>query len=121
MDRKDFVTQLQNLGYQVEERGENRLAFRYRITVGIYRDQEIWLGLAVNDDWFLHPPGGPHVSPRLLPIHPARDVPHPRGGVHESPFGADWQYWSRPFPGWAGTERTASTYLGHIRNLFLTQ
>jgi hypothetical protein len=128
--RKDFVDQLTAIGYKVEERGENRLAFRYTIAVGRLAGQEIWLGLAVNDDFPANPPGGLHISPRLLPIHPANDLPHPQGGVHESPFDVPtgggpktqiWQYWSRPFPGWSNTERTVKAYLAHIHNLFVNQ
>jgi hypothetical protein len=121
MARKDFVDQLRALEYAVEERDENRLAFRYTVGVGKFRGQEIWLGFVVSEDFPLSPPSGPHVSPRLLPLHPGNDLPHPLGGVHESPFGPDWEYWSRPFPGWAMTDRTVVTYLGHIRDLFIKQ
>jgi hypothetical protein len=129
MARKDFVDQLLALGYKPEERGENRLAFRYTIPIGRLAGQEIWLGFVVGDDFSVNPPGGPHVSPRLLPLHPSNDLPHPQGGVHESPFDAAqggapktelWEYWSRPFHGWAGTDRTVRAYMGHIRNLFTT-
>jgi hypothetical protein len=118
MARKDFMDQLVSLGYTVEERGENRIAFRYVVPVGKLRGQEIWLGLVANDDLPLNAPSGPHVSPRLFPIHPANDLPHPLGGVHESPFGPDWQYWSRPFQVWGNTDRSAAAYMSHIRDLF---
>ncbi len=121
MARKDFAEQLTALGYKVEDRGENRLAFRYTVPVGRFRGQEIWLGLVVADDFPLTPPSGPHVSPRLLPLHPGNDLPHPQGGVHESPFGPEWQYWSRPFHPWPKTDRTVVAYLGHIRDLFQKQ
>jgi hypothetical protein len=121
MGRKDFVEQLEALGYRVEDLGDNRLAFRYIVPVGRFRGQETRLGLIVADDFPLNPPGGLHVSPRLLPIHPGNNLPHPQGGVHESPFGPEWQYWSRPFPSWQKTDRTVAAYLGHIRDLFQKQ
>ena len=126
MLQQDFVDQLRAMGYTPEERGENRLAFRYTIPVGRLTGQEIWLGLVVNGDFPANPPSGPHVSPRLLPLHPCNDLPHPQGGVHESPFDGGgsgtkvWQYWSRPFHGWANTDRTVKTYMAHIRKLFAT-
>jgi hypothetical protein len=130
MARKDFVEQLQILGYEVEERGEDRLAFPYVIPVGRFAGKKILLGFIVHDDFPMTPPSGPHISPRLLPLHPGSDLPHPQGGVHESPFDAPagggiktelWEYWSRPFPGWAGTKRTVKAYMAHIRNLFESQ
>jgi hypothetical protein len=129
MARKDFIDQLKTLGYEPEERGENRLAFRYTVPVGRSAGQEIWLGFAVNEDFPANPPSGPHLSPRLLPLHPGNDLPHPHGGVHESPFDTPhgggpktevWQYWSRPCHGWSNTDRTVKAYLAHIRNLLAT-
>lgn len=130
MARKDFAEQLTALGYKVEERGENRLAFRYIIPVGRFEGQEIWLGFVANDDFPANPPSGPHLSPRLLPLHPGNDLPHPQGGVHESPFDTSqsggpktdqWEYWSRPCNGWAATDRTVKAYMAYIRTLFATQ
>lgn len=120
MARQDFIDQLRALGYAAEERGENRIAFPYTIPLGKFADQEISLGFQVGDDFPLNPPSGPHVSPRLLPLNTATNV-HPAGGVHESPFGPEWEYWSRPFPDWNRTDRTVRTYLAHIRHLFDTQ
>lgn len=121
MARKDFIEQLQALGYAVEDKGENQLAFPYTVPVGKFANQEIQIGFVVGDDFPFTPPSGPHISPRLLPINPAGAVPHPAGGVHESPFGPEWQYWSRPFPNWQTTDRTVRTYMAHIRHLFDTQ
>jgi hypothetical protein len=130
MARKDFINQLEAMGYRVEDHGENRVAFRYKIPVGRFAGQEIWLGFVVPDDFPASPPTGPHVSPRLLPIHPGQDLPHPQGGVHESPFNAatnggskteQWEYWSRPFHRWPNTDHTVKDYMAHIRNLFASQ
>ena len=121
MTRSDFITQLQTLGYGVEERGGNRLAFRYTIPLGTYAGQEVLLGFEVGEDFPATPPGGPHVSPRLLPLNNAPGAQHPTGAIHESPFGVDWEYWSRPFPGWPNTDRTVNAYMRHIRHLLDSQ
>lgn len=130
MARKHFVEQLKALGYGVEERGEDRLSFPYVIPIGRFAGMKIVLGFVVHDDFPVAPPSGPHLSPRLLPLHPQSDLPHPKGGVHDSPFDApvngsaktdSWEYWSRPFPGWAKSDRTVKAYMAHIRNLFESQ
>ena len=121
MARQDFIDQLSALGYAVRAHAEGQLAFAYTIPVGRFAERQIELGFQVGDDFPLNPPSGPHISPHLLPLHPAADLPHPQGGVHLSPLGADWQYWSRPYPNWHGTDRSVRSYLAHIRHLFETQ
>jgi hypothetical protein len=121
MPREDFVGQLKSLGYVSEDRGNGRITFQYIVPSGRFASQEITLGFIVHDDFNLNPPGGLHVSPRLLPQHPSNDLPHPAGGVHESPFGPDWQYWSRPLSHWTQTDRTVRAVLAHVRRLFDTQ
>ena len=120
MAQQDFITQLQALGYTVTEYGGNRVAISYIVPLGTFADREIMLGFEVPGDFPLTPPSGPHISPRLLPNNTAANV-HPAGGVHDSGFGPDWHYWSRPFPDWQRTERTVRVYLAHIRHLFDTQ
>lgn len=120
MARQDFIHQLTALGYTVEDRGENRLAFQYTIPVGKFATKEILLGFVVGDDFPMNPPSGPHLSPQLLPLNTNTNI-HPAGGVHTSPFGPEWEYWSRPFPDWHTTDRSVRTYLSHIRHLFDTQ
>jgi hypothetical protein len=118
---QDFIQQLDALGYKVEDKGDGKVALPYTVPVGKFAGKEITLGFVVPGDFPLTPPSGPHVSPRLLPPNTSSQQ-HPAGGVHESaPFGPEWEYWSRPFPGWARTDRTARAYLAHIRNLFATQ
>ena len=121
MARADFITQLQTLGYQVQDRDGNHLSFPYTVPVGKFADREIQLGFAVNDDFPMNPPSGPHLSPAFLPEHPGNDLPHPAGGVHTSPFGQGWQYWSRPFHEWPATDRSVRAYMAFIRHLFETQ
>jgi len=33
-------------------------------------------------------------------------------------LGEGWQYWSRPYNGWAQSERNARAYMRHIKHLF---
>lgn len=121
MARADFIEQLRKLGYSPREMGGNRLAFDYTISVGKFAGREIQLGFAVANDFPLNPPSGPNISPHLLPINP-KGKQHPSGGIHANRgFDDDWQYWSRPFPNWAATDKTVKTYLAFIRHLFETQ
>ena len=122
MAKAEFVEQLRVLGYDVKLEGD-RVWFPYKVPVGKFSDRDIELGFQVADDFPINPPGGPHVSPPLLPMHPSSDLPHPAGGVHPSaPFGGEWQYWSRPFSNWnQQAQKTAATYMAHIRRLFETQ
>jgi hypothetical protein len=118
MARADFIKQLEALGYRVEDKGENRLSFRYKVPVGKMIDQELLMGLLVGDDFPANPPTGPHISPRIYPNQGGGQ--HPTGGIHNSPFGNDWHYWSRPFNGWKETDRSARAYMAHVRHLFDT-
>ena len=120
MSRQDFIDQLNALGYVVEDRGEDRISFPYDVPVGTFLGKKIHLGFAVPSDFPATSPSGPHVSPRLLPLNNTSKE-HPAGGIHESPFGPDWEYWSRPFPEWNKTSRTVKTYMAHIQKLFATQ
>jgi hypothetical protein len=110
------------LGYEAASVGpDNRFViFDYEIEVGRKAGEKIRLAFDVADDFPLNPPGGPHVSPQLFPIHPGQDLPHPNGAVHNSPLGAEWEYWSRPFQGWNEMDKSVRTYMAHIRRLFLT-
>jgi|SRR6516162_8749160 hypothetical protein len=119
---KNFVDQLRELGYVVEENTANRVTFEYTIPVGKFRGQTIKLGFQVPLDFPASPPTGPHVSPHLLPLNP-HGGKHPKEGVHASPaFGENWQYWSRPFlHTWPNTERDLRAYMAFIRKLFETQ
>jgi hypothetical protein len=113
-----FFEQLRELGYQVGQEGD-RISFPFKIETGRLAGENVTLGFLVSGDFILSPPSGPHVRPRLLPQHPAV-APHPTGGVHESPFGPEWQYWSRPISHWAETRRNAADYMAHIHRLFDT-
>lgn len=121
MARQEFIDELAALNYDVQDHGDGKVSFPYTVPVGRFAGQAIRLGFALGDDFPAAPPSGPHMSPRLLPLHPGQEIPHPLGGVHESPFGPDWEYWSRPFQDWGGTDRSVKAYMAHIRTLFETQ
>lgn len=103
-----LAAELGQLGFVVRQR-TGLLVFGYDVPLGSHRSERLQLGLADPPDWPLTPPPGPHVSP---PLH------HPDGAVHGSPLGPDWVYWSRPFPGWHQSPRTAAAYMAHVRRLF---
>jgi hypothetical protein len=117
MTRSDFIAGLVEMGYEVTPKAStNFVLFPYVVQVGKLAGRTIQMALEVVD---LNPPGGPHVSPQLLPINPSNSQPHPLGGVHQSPnLGPEWQYWSRPFQ-W-NKERSARAYMAHIAKLFAT-
>lgn len=114
----EFLNQLRALGLDIAPTGADRIAFPYVIDVGPRAGELIQLGFVVPADYNLSCPSGPHVSPRLYPNQSGGT--HPTGGVHDSPFGPDWHYWSRPFKEWAQSTRDARAYMAHIRHLFAT-
>jgi hypothetical protein len=120
MNRAEFIAGFAALGCVVSERPSDFIVFDFEVPVGKFVGKKIQLGLQVTGDSPLNPPGGPHVSPQLLPLNQAAD-PHPKGGIHKSGLGPEWQYWSRPFKDWREGERTARRYMAHIVNLFATQ
>lgn len=50
MGLTDFVSQLKELGYAVEELGADKVAFNYTIPSGRFKGQEIKLGFHVQPD-----------------------------------------------------------------------
>jgi hypothetical protein len=119
MGRQKFIDELKAMGYQPLPQNGNMVAFRYRVPVGKHLGKVVSLAFAINDDFPMNPPGGPHVSPGLLPFN-SNGGSHPTCGVHKSPLGEGWQYWSRPFQNWAETKRRGRDYMAHIRHLFDT-
>lgn len=118
MARADFAEQLTKLGYDVTDLGEGKASIPFTISTGRFSEKQINLGFVVPEDFPLTPPSGPHISPRLFPIQSGGT--HPSGGIHDSPFGSEWEYWSRPLSHWSQTKRTAKDVLAHIRHLFDT-
>ena len=120
MAYQDFVNGLKELGYIVEERGGNRVSFTFAVETGRFAGQQVEIGYDIPSDFNLQPPSGPHVKPHLHPVTNGAGT-HPTGGVHTSPFGSDWQYWSRPMHHWANTKRTVRDVIAHLKTLFDTQ
>src|SRR6266540_3013081 len=98
MPAADFIQELRDLGYQVDDspnpqlEGNVVVRFPFQIPLGTKAGDEITL--AFNEP--------------------------PDGGVSDASgtFGADWQYWSRPYNGWAQGDRNVRAYMRHIKHLF---
>ncbi len=121
MPKTDFIDQLKKLGYEVKVEDGNKVSFPYTIPLGKFADKEIILGFIVDESFPIAAPTGPHISPKIHPHNPTNTVGHPLGGVHDSPFGSAWQYWSRPFSAWGGTDRSVRVYLSFVRSLWQNQ
>ena len=117
--REEFERQLKEMGIEPLAGQEgNRVAFDYFVSDGKFTGKQITVGFVVPPEFNRTPPGGPHISPRLLPMNP--DGPDHAHRTAESEFGADWQYLSRPYRGsWTGRKGVAD-YLAHIDHLFAT-
>jgi hypothetical protein len=107
MGHDQFATQLAAEGLQPTIHADC-VTFDYPIPVGAHAGETVTIALHCPD-FPANPPGGPHLTPGFA---------HPGGNNHASPLRSGWIYWSRPFPGWAQTDRTASDYLAHLRRLF---
>jgi hypothetical protein len=122
-----FAKGLQALGYEPKSLPglPDHIFFNYLVEIGLFVGRTVRLGFVVPQDFPNIPPGGPHVSPYIQPIHTGGDKPHPFGGVHPSPFqkeaGGEWQYWSRPYVNWGEGKKTVSAYMAHIWRLWETQ
>jgi hypothetical protein len=119
MEIPEFVKECEKIGLVVQNQNNRHVIIAYTVPCGRFIGQEIRLGLEIPTDFPLTPPSGPHISPHLLPMNSSAPG-HPER-VAESPFGSDWQYWSRPFREWPNTARTVKAYMAHIRHLFDTQ
>jgi hypothetical protein len=116
--KEAFIHGLQELGYTAENLGANRTAYQYTIKDGRFKDRAIKVGIEVPADFNVTCPTGPHISPGLIPINP-NGAGNDRAAT--SPFGAEWQYLSRPFrdqqQGWNRTNRDVKAYLHHVRQI----
>lgn len=120
MAKTDFIDQLQALGYSVSQPGADFVSIEFEIPIGRFAGQVVNVAFQVTDSFPMNPPPGPHFSPHLLPVTGGGGA-HPFGAIHGSPLGVGWQYWSRPFANhWNQTDRTARSYLAHIKNLLAT-
>ena len=123
-----FMDGLRSVGFQpvkLPDRSDS-VVFDYVVESGKFTGKAVRLGFIVPPDFPNTPPTGPHVSPH---IHaPCPGGAHPTGGIHHQPtfpfqasVGGQWQYWSRPFPGWAEERKTVAVYMSHIWRLWDTQ
>lgn len=119
MAKIDFITQLQALGYDVQEPRPDFISFTYVIPVGRFEGKQVEIAFQMDNSYPINCPGGPHFKPLLLPITGGGGC-HPYGAIHTSALGNDWEYWSRPFKDWGRSDKTAKTYLAHIKNLLAT-
>ena len=117
--KEAFKVGLEELGHTVEDRGDSRVSFKYRIGAGRFKDREVSIGVEVPPDFNVTCPTGPHLSPRLILINPSGAG---NDRAMESPnFGPEWEYLSRPFGeqqlGWGRTSRDVRAYLRHIKRI----
>jgi hypothetical protein len=125
MPAEEFIQELRGLGYEVDnspvpQLQENVVArLPFRIPLGSKSGEEITLGFIVPPDYPMTCPSGPYMSPHVLPLNTSTSEP-PYGGVSDASgsFGGEWQYWSRPYNGWAQSERNARAYMRHVKHLF---
>jgi hypothetical protein len=116
MGRDKFKDGLEVLGYAVELKDPDIVIIPFVIAEGRFAGQRIKLGFQVPQDFEMNPPGGPHISPRLIPISGAQD--HSRAAESQA-FGAEWEYLSRPFNQWAH-KRTVKRYMEYVAHLLNT-
>lgn len=117
--RDEFYRQLVELGFTPEKTDMDlRLFMEYTIPGGKFEGRVVKLGFEVPTDFPRSPPGGPHISPRLMPLNSG--AAHPDRAA-ESGFGGDWLYLSRPYPNgqWKGKKGVAE-YLAYVDHLFIT-
>ena len=112
-----FAQQLRDAGIAVEETHGDRVAFAYSMDDGGYATPSLRVGVVVPPTFPDEPPGGIHVHPRRRADNTGAQHPD---RVAQSPFGPDWEYWSRPFPGWASQNRNARAYRRWIDHLLAT-
>lgn len=112
MAQIDFINELKALGYNPQLLPNGMVVFNYTIPVGKNMGIEIRIGFIVSKDFPMNCPSGPHFESAK-----ANGWKEPSRNIHASPFGADWRYWSRPFPDWNRTQKTVKIYLAHIKNL----
>lgn len=114
--REEFAAQLRAAGIEpasVDASAPARVLFPFPITVGRFAGTTVQMGLTVPPDFDRSPPSGPHVSPPLIRQHGGG-----LGNVGGSDFGADFEYWSRPYTNWGRDGRTVAAYLAFLRMLF---
>lgn len=113
MGRDKFKDGLEALGYAVELHDPDRVIIPYVVAEGRFAGRQIKLGFQVPQDFEMTPPGGPHISPLLIPINPN---PLDNTRAANSPFGTEWEYLSRPYNQWA-LKRTVKRYMEYVAHI----
>jgi len=115
-----FIGGLRELGIeaQLHATRPGAISFAYAVETGKFAGKTYEIALDVPEDFPMTSPSGPHVRPQVVPLNPGAPG-HPER-AHESHFGSDWQYWSRPFQDWARSP-TVKAYMAHIFRLWHTQ
>jgi hypothetical protein len=117
MGQDKFKEGLEALGYTPELKDHDKVIIPLVVAEGRFAGHQIKVGFEVPPDFEITPPGGPHISPRLIPIN-ANSPDHSRA-AESAPFGPDWEYLSRPFTQWA-RKKTVKRYMEHIAHLLNT-
>ena|ERR1017187_7506010 len=118
MGRDTFKDGLEALGYTVELQDPDKASVAYVVADGRFAGQQIKLGFQVPQDFEMTPPGGIHISPRLIPIN--ANAPDHSRAAESGPFGPEWQYLSRPFLGNWALKRTVKRYMEYVAHLLNT-
>ena len=120
-----FIAGLTAMGYRPRQlvRDASAVYFDYVVPAGPHKGREVRIGLIVPPSFPMTAPGGPYVSPRILPITGGGGV-HPTGGIHAfdhlNAAGGEWEYWSRPCGPWKDGRKTVGAYMAHVANLWAT-
>jgi hypothetical protein len=118
-----LIEGLRALGLAPADPEGDFVTFAWEVELGPLVGEQIELGFRIPADFGLSAPGGVLVRPHLLPMN-SEGGEHPLCGVHPAQVAGiadpSWQYWSRPHPGWAATDRSATALMAHVRHLFDT-
>jgi hypothetical protein len=123
-----FLEGLEKMGFKPSQlkAHADHIVIDYLVPVGRFAGKQVRHGFVVPGDFPMTPPSGPHVSPHIHPLK--ADGQHPTGGIHsahaavfQNALGGEWQYWSRPYPEWPRSKKTAGAYMGHVFKLWATQ
>lgn len=104
----EFARQARALGLAEITGHDEWVTFDLDVPAGVHAGTTVRIAAQVPVDFPDTPPPGPHVSPPLT---------HPAGGVHASPLGTEYMYWSRPAQRWAA-DRSVRAWVRHVRSLF---
>lgn len=123
-----FLKGLGDLGYEpiVLAGKPDHVVIDYVVESGRFAGRKLKHGFIVPPDFPVIPPSGIHIAALIHPVQSGGT--HPTGGVHrqhaaafEQALGGEWQYWSRPFPGWNNSKRTVTAYMAHVWRLWDSQ